>query len=104
MQIIPLSATESQSLLVQVNGQSTQLNVYQKFYGVFMDVYLEGTLVIGGVLCLNLNLIIRSQYLGFSGDFAFYDTQGDADPTYSGLGSRYKLIYCLPSDLQAGQY
>lgn len=103
MQIVPLQATASQTIACQLNGQDCQLNVYQKFYGLFMDVYVSGTLIIGGVLCENLNRIVRSLYLGFSGDFAFIDTQGTLDPYYTSLGSRYQLLYLLPSDLPNGE-
>jgi hypothetical protein len=101
--VVPLQAVKSQTLSVQLNGQNCQLNVYQKFYGLFFDLYVNQTLIIGGVLCQNLNRIVRSLYLGFSGDFVFYDNQGETDPTYTGLGARYTLLYLLPSELPAGQ-
>ena len=73
----------NQTLQVQLANQPCQLNVYQFAFGLFMDVYVAGTLVIAGVLCQNLNRIVRSAYLGFSGDFAFVDTQGTTDPIYT---------------------
>ena len=69
-----------------------------------MDVFLDNVLVVGGVPCMNLNLIVRSQYLGYSGDFAFFDTQGTSNPNYTGLGGRFQLIYYSPTDLAVGQY
>jgi hypothetical protein len=102
MQIVPLNKTPSQTLTTGLNGQTCQLNVYQSFFGLFMDVYVNNTLIIAGVLCLNLNRIVRDLYLGFSGDFVFVDTQGTTDPTYAGLGSRYQLVYLAPSDLPTG--
>ena len=54
------------------------------------------------MLCENLNVIVRDAYLGFIGDLAFYDTQGDTAPVYTGLGSRYVLEYFAPSELPAG--
>ena len=59
-------------------------------------------MIVCGVLCENLNRIVRSLYLGFSGDFVFFDTQGGndpQDPIYTGLGSRFVLVYLTPSDL-----
>ena len=55
--------------------------------------------IIAGVLCQNLNRIVRSLYLGFSGDFIWLDTQGTTDPIFTGLGSRYILVYLDESDL-----
>jgi hypothetical protein len=104
MLIIPLIAVPSQKLSVPLANQTCQINVYQKAYGLFMDLYVNNSLIIGGVLCHNLNRIVRSLYLGFIGDFVFYDTQvpvGEegSDPVYTGLGARYQLIYLEVSDL-----
>lgn len=103
MQIVPLNALPSQTLSVQLAGQSCVLNVYQKFFGLFVDVYSNGVLIIAGVLAQNLNRIVRSLYLGFSGDFAFADTQGTDDPVYTGLGTRWQLVYLEATDLPANE-
>ena len=58
--------------------------------------------MIGGVIAGNLNVIVRSAYLGFVGDLAFIDTQGSDDPVYTGLGARWILTYFAPSELPAG--
>jgi hypothetical protein len=97
--IVPLTATASQSLQIVLSNQSCQLNVYQKFFGLFMDVSVNDSLIIGGVICQNDNRIVRDLYLGFIGDFAFFDTQGGNDPVSTGLGSRYQLWYLTPTDL-----
>lgn len=99
MQQVPLQALPNQTVNVQLNGQSCTLNVYQKSTGLFMDVLVNDVLIIGGVICQNLNRIVRSRYLGFIGDFAFIDTQGTLDPYYQGIGTRYFLLYLLPTEL-----
>ena len=99
MLLVPLKAVPNQQVQTQLNVQACTLNVYQSPYGLFMDVYLGAALIIAGVLCLNLNRIVRSTYLGFSGDFCFYDETGGADPVYTGLGSRYQLVYLESADL-----
>lgn len=63
-----------------------------------MDLYVNGSLLCGGVACLNKTFIVLNLYLGFIGDFSFLDTQGDTDPVYTGLGSRYLLFYVPPSE------
>jgi len=69
-------------------------------YGLFIDVFVNNQLIIGGVICENLNRIVRDSYLGFIGDLIFYDTtKGGNDPDYTGLGSRYLLVYLEQSDL-----
>lgn len=99
MQTIPVQAIPNQSLQVQLGGQACTIDVYQLAYGLFMDLYVGNELVVGGVICQNLNRIVRSLYLGFSGDLCFFDQQGATDPVYTGLGARYQLVYLSPSDL-----
>ncbi len=99
MLAIPLKALPNQTLQVQLANQACILRVYQLAYGLFMDVYVGGTLIIAGVICENMNRIVRSLYLGFAGDFMFFDTQGSDDPIYTGLGDRFQLVYLDKSDL-----
>ena len=69
-----------------------------------MDVLVDGSQIIGGVICQNLNRIVRSLYLGFVGDFCFIDNQeGTADPFYLELGTRFILAYLETTDLPAGE-
>ena len=96
---VPLKAVPSQTLSVTLSGQNCQLNVYVKYGVLFMDVYVNNQPIILGVLCENLNRIVRSVYLGFVGDFVFDDTQGFTDPVFSGLGARYQLLYLETQDL-----
>ena len=102
---IPLQAVPSQKIKTVLANQVTQLDVYQLRYGMFMNVWIAGTLEIGGVICENRNRIIRSAYLneaiGFEGDFIFDDVEGRTDPVFSGLGSRYRLLYLSQADLEA---
>lgn len=99
MLIVPLRALPNQTLQVQLAGQPCTINVYQQAYGLFTDLYVAGGLIIGGVICRNLNRIVRSAYLGFTGDLVFGDTQGTSDPLYTGLGSRWQLAYLAEGDV-----
>jgi hypothetical protein len=103
MQLVPVAAVPNQSLQCQVGGQNTTIDLVQSAYGLFMTIAVNGTQIIGGVICLNLNRIVRSAYLGFLGDFVWLDSQGTSDPSYQGLGTRYQLIYLEESDLPAGE-
>lgn len=99
MQIIPLAAVAAQTLKVVLGQQNCVLNVYQKSTGIYLDVTLEGEVILTGVLARDRVRCIRQAYLGFVGDLAFMDTQGTDDPLYSGLGSRWVLMYLEPADL-----
>ena len=104
MQTVPLQALPNQTVNIQLNGQSCTLNVYQKSTDMFMDVLVNDVLIIGGVICENLNRIVRSLYLGFIGDFAWVDTQGNDDPYYSQIGTRFYLLYFNAGELSALPY
>lgn len=103
MLVIPTLVLPNQQIQSQINGQATTLNVYQLAYGLFMDVYVNSTLIIAGVICQNLNRIVRDTYLGFLGDFVWVDLEGSDDPVYTGLGTRFQLVYLTPDELPAGQ-
>lgn len=103
MLIIPLQPVPNQTANALINSQATTLNVRQlNDQGLFMDVLLNDAPIIQGVICQNLNVIIRNAYFGYVGDFAFIDTQGTSDPNYTGLGSRYVLGYFTPTELPGG--
>jgi hypothetical protein len=107
MNVIPISDVFSQTLTVQLGGQNTQINLYQKHNeNLYCDVFVNNSPIITGVICQNLNRIVRSAYLGFVGDLCFYDTQGSItppstglDPSSPGLGSRYLFLYLTAADL-----
>jgi hypothetical protein len=101
MQIIPVQALANQSLQAQLNGQAVTLNVLQTAYAMLVTVTLGTQIIAASVIAQNLNRIVRYAYTGFLGDFVFVDTQGTSDPVYTGLGSRFLLVYLSPADLAA---
>lgn len=107
MLIVPLAPVPSQIVLVTLDDQLCTIKVYAKFFGLYMDLATgDGPdSVINGVICENLNRIVRDDYLGFSGDFCFIDNQGSSDPVYTGLGptasARYVLAYLSVDDLNS---
>lgn len=119
MQQIPLEAVPSQTLNIVLGGQSCALSVYTlngydytdstlstPKANLYVDFSYNGVTVTTTAICLNLKrLLINRQYLGFSGDLMFIDTQGSDDPQYDGLaneqGGRWVLVYLEAADLAA---
>jgi hypothetical protein len=100
---MPLSAVPSQTFAITLAGQNCQLAVYQKTTGIYMDLTVNGKPITTAVRCVEgARLLLDRQYLGFIGDFGVIDTQGNSDPVYTGLGSRWQLLYLEASDLAAG--
>ena len=111
MLIVPLQAFPAQTVVIGLNNQNCQINVYQKSTGLFLDLYLSGSfasstynLIVGGVICENLVRIVRDTYFGFIGDLCWIDQHGSSDPTYDEIGSRYLLCYLLPSEVNSDSY
>lgn len=108
MLTIPIQPTPSQTITVSLANQQCTINVYQKSTGLYVDLFVNNSLIIGGVIAQNLNRIVRSAYLGFIGDLGFWDTQSvlqadgtmlGSDPDYTGLRSQFQLIYLEAADL-----
>jgi hypothetical protein len=98
-QIVPLQPVPNQTTQTVLANQNCQLNVYQTPFGLFMDVRVNDAPIVLGVICQDMNRIVRDLYFGFIGDFAFKDTQGlGADPTLDGLGSRFLLLYLTETE------
>jgi hypothetical protein len=99
--IIPLQAVPNQTLTTLIGNQNCRINVYQKFFGLYLDLAIGAVPIVLGVICEDANRLVRYNYLGFVGDLAFIDTQGADDPVYTGLGSRFQLVYLEAADLVA---
>lgn len=92
---IPLVATPSQTLTVQLGLQSCRLNVRQRRTGLFVDLFVQDRPIVLGVKALDRNKLVRGDYLDFVGSLFFVDTQGTLPPNYAGFGPspRWLLLY-----------
>ena len=93
MQEIPLQAVPSQSTKVVLGGQNCQILVYQKPQGVFVDINADGVDISVGTIARDAVPLVCRDYVGFSGNILFIDTQGKDDPNYEGFGTRFSLVY-----------
>ena len=90
---IPLVATPSQTLTVQLGDQSCRINVRQRRTGLFVDLYVRDVAIFEGVKALDRCKLVRDAYLDFTGELFFADTQGASDPDYTGLDGRFLFIW-----------
>lgn len=93
MQEIPIQPVPSQITKVVLGTQNCQILIYQKPQGMFVDINANGADIVTGVLARDAVPLVCREYAGFSGNLVFIDTQGNGDPVYDGLGSRYSLVY-----------
>lgn len=96
LEVVPLQAIPNQTLQVTLGNQACQINLYQNIYGLFIDLFVGSSPVVQGQICRNGVELVPELYLGFAGNLAFVDTQGTQDPVYTGLGTRFLLIYVPP--------
>lgn len=101
MQTIPLQAIYAQTFTVSLGGQSCVITVRQRSTGMFFSLVVNGVTLMTEVLIQQRSLMVRQPSLGFIGDLVFVDTQGSEAPEWSGLGSRWILMYLTPSDVPA---
>lgn len=90
---IPLQAVPSQFTKVVLGGQNFQILLQQKEQGLFLDVNVNGVDIVTSVIARDNDDILCRKYTGVIGSLKFYDLQGKTDPHYSGLNSRYILVY-----------
>lgn len=105
MLVIPTKPTPNQTLGIVLAGQPCTINVYQTgqfdYEGMYVDLYVNNVLLLAGAIGLIGVRIVRSAYLGFIGDLAFFDTNTQnptVSPDYTGLGGRYFLGYLETTD------
>lgn len=101
MQTIPLLSVPNQKLRVRLDGQTCFIHVYQKSQGLFLDLSMDDTPIVTGVLCRDLAFLLLANYLGFKGNLVFIDVAGASDPYYTGLADRYILFYYTQSEIDA---
>lgn len=98
MQSIPIQPVPSQQLQVVLGTQNCQINIYQKPQGLFFDLLINGVAISTGTIAQNLNVLVPISYTGFQGNLLLVDTMGTSDPVYTGLGSRYQLVYLTAAE------
>ncbi|MEB0359554.1 hypothetical protein VC566_00615 [Citrobacter freundii] len=99
MQTISIEPKKSQTLSINVAGQLCVIRLIQRESFMYMDLTVNGYPIMQGVPCLYGNKMVGYSYLGFKGDLVFIDNDGQSDPFYEGLGSRYILYYIEENEL-----
>lgn len=103
MQEIPLRATGNQTLQVVLEGQNCSLRLYTRSLSdgvetLFCDLSIDQDPVFYGCPCLDGLPMPLYTWLGMTGQLVFIDMEGDEAPHWSGLGSRWKLLYMSPAE------
>lgn len=92
-QIISIEALPAQRFQVQLAGQSCTIKLYQRFGKMYLDLYVGEQLICAGALCQFWADILQIRTPDFVGFLRWLDMEGQAAPTFDGIGSRYFLVY-----------
>lgn len=82
---IPLSPTPNQSLSFTLGGSNYDITLESRLDNLFATVTKDGEYLVCNRICRNMTYIC--QWLIFA------DTVGNTDPVYTGLGSRYRMVW-----------
>lgn len=98
MQTIPLQPIPAQIVRVVLGGQNCQLKLYQKPQGLFVDISADDVDIAVATIARDVDPLVARTYTGFVGNLLFVDTQGNDDAEYTGLGSRFSLVYLTAAE------
>lgn len=91
---MPIQPVPAQVFQATLGGQNCSITLQQMSTGLYLSLSINGTPIVSGKYANDRVSLIREAYLGFSGWLYFVDTTGQgSDPYYTGLGSRYLLVY-----------
>ena len=93
IELVPTEKLPNQTLWIDLDGQSCEIHLYERFGFMFFDLKVEDDVIIQGQICLNNTNLIQYKHLKFNGQLKFVDTQGNNDPYYTGFNERYALTY-----------
>jgi hypothetical protein len=91
---VPISAVASQTLAISLAGQPCRIALRYNAGNLYFDLKIGTESIVTSKICRNRQrLMVGVGYRGFIGDFVFVDLQGDEQPTYTGLNTRWVLYY-----------
>lgn len=100
MKRVPLQAVASQTLAVTLAGQACEIALRTNGSNMYFDLTAGGVSIVRSRIVRNKQLLlIDARYQPFLGDFLFNDTQGDTQPNFAGLDTRYVLYYVDAAEL-----
>ena len=100
MLLIPIQPVPSQILATMLNGQNCQLFIRKLGSNLFVDINSNGVDIVTTVIARDMVPLVCIEYTGFSGNIIFMDLQGKSDPEYTGLGTRFILLYLTQSEYE----
>lgn len=95
---IPLQPQAAQSLKVVLDEQACEIQIRERLGLLYMSMVVDGVESWNNYVCYDRQNIKPFAYMPFKGGLYFIDTEGNTDPVYTGLNTRYFLIYLFEDD------
>lgn len=93
-QTLAIQPVPAQTFQATLGNQNCSITLQQMSTGLYVSLLINGNPIISGKYANDRVNLIRQAYLGFVGWLYFVDTTGQGrNPYYTGLGSRYLLVY-----------
>ncbi len=100
MRVIPLAAIPSQTLAIILDGQNASISLRQNGPNMYFSLQADGVAVVTSRICRDAQLLlVDAHYRGFLGDFLFVDLQDAEQPFFTGLGTRFVLVFLSDSEV-----
>ena len=106
MLTIPIQNIPNQNFKVIINGLNCNITLFNKdriygfstddnplIFALYFNLSVNGNIITTNTICENISPLIKQKYKEFPGNFIFIDLNGNSSPFYSGLGTRFKLVY-----------
>ncbi|MGX2975620.1 phage baseplate plug family protein [Ursidibacter arcticus] len=91
---IPLKPVPNQHLTCTIAGQKLDITLNTRLdNALYISVKSDDKPIIFNRVCQNATPLVDVNYSSFKGVLFFVDTQGNRDPNYKQLGTRYRLIW-----------
>lgn len=90
---IPLTAIPHQLVATIVNGQAVQIEVRQMGSSLYTSCMVDGVQINRNVRAVNHGEVLPWSDFRVGSQIEWVDTQGDDDPQFDGLGSRWLMCF-----------
>lgn len=90
---IPLTALPHQRFSITLGDQDCVITLRQMGDYLFASAVVDQEEAFSEQLCCDRQLVPDFATTAFAGHLVFIDTLGKEHPTYTGIGTRFKLFY-----------
>lgn len=96
---IPLQPITNQEFVIMLEQRDWNIRLIQRLNRMYLSLWIDNIEIWSGSICRDRLPFVQSKTQNVTGNLVFVDMEGTSDPTYEGLGSRYKLFYFTDDEI-----